>query len=107
MVHLIESVDSDRIKAKKIAIDGIQNTINYEVTSSISYESSKQLTAETELSDAVQLYCQNHPDIDVSIKSISPDAFKLAVIVNDNVQFNKEFVTDLVSEIIDECEHIQ
>lgn len=106
MVRLIEKVNPDDIRVKKMSVDGIQNTIKYEIKSQIKYEDSKKLTVEAELSAAIETYTINHPEIAVVLKSVSADEVRIVVTVDEEVKVDSDFVVDMLSEIFDDCKYI-
>lgn len=107
MVRLIEKVNPDDIRVKKMSVDGIQNTIKYEIISQVTYDSSKELSVEADLHSAVETYTINHPDILITLKSLGSTEAKFVFNVGNEVKVNSEFVVDMLSEIFDDCKYIK
>lgn len=106
-VRIIESLDPDTLAIKKMSIDGMKNTIKYEITLSISFDVNKKLTAEAELHNALQLYSAQTEDISVTLKSVSTDALKLAIEVPRSNELHSQDVATILEDILSECEYIR
>ena len=106
MVRLIESIDPTAVKLKKLAIDGIQNTIKYEITCKVTYDKDKQLTAESEIGESIQSYTSHNPDIGLVLKTFGSDEITLNLSVPNDTHDIQQFVVNLLSELLDDCENI-
>lgn len=96
----------ENLTISRVAFDGIQNTIKYEVTEDVVYDENDLLKASFELEDSILRFNKNNED-QISLLSLGGNEVHLSIKTSSDEELSEEKTTSILNEIFNELEFIQ